>query len=39
MKKQIFEKKKAIFPVKKILLALFSRFIEHEKCQGTFYKG
>ena len=39
LKKQIFDKKKATFPMKKILWVLFSRFMEHEKCQGTFYKG
>ena len=39
LKKQTFDRKKAIFPMKKVLWILFSRFLEHEKCQGTFYKG
>ena len=36
-KTQIFEKKKATFPVKKIF-DIFSRNIKHSKTQGTLYK-
>ena len=39
LKTKIFEKKKAIYPVKKRLWLIFSRDIEHDKCQGTVYKG
>ena len=36
---RIFEKKKATFPMKKILWPIFSRIIECHKPQWTFYKG
>ena len=29
----------AAFPVRNILRPIFSRSIEHDKCQGTIYKG
>ena len=31
--------KNAVFPVKKTILAYFSRSIEHAKYQGTIYNG
>ena len=34
-----FLKNKAYFPVKKKFWPLFSRIIEHEKRQATYYKG
>ena len=37
--KHIFLKKKAIFPMKKSFWPIFFCNIEHEKCQGTIYKG
>ena len=39
-KKTFFwERKRQSFKWKKFCGLFFSRFIEHEKCQGTFYKG
>ena len=38
LKTQIFEKKSNISSEEKIL-GYFSRNIQHDKCQGTFYKG
>ena len=38
LKIQIFEKK-AKFQVKKNVWPYFSRIIEQEKCQGTFFEG
>ena len=32
-------RKKAIFPVKKNVLAFFSHIIEQDECQGTVYQG
>ena len=37
--KQIFEQKKADFPVMKKFCPPFFRFIQHDKIQGKFYKG
>ena len=40
LKTQFSEKKnRAVIPVKKNILAVFSRFIEHGNCQATTYKG
>ena len=39
LKTQIFFKKKAIFPVKKLMWPIFSRSIENDKGQGWTYKG
>ena len=38
LKSQMFERK-AIFPVKKSFWPVFSRNMEHDNCQRTFYKG
>ena len=38
LKTQIFEEKKAIFPVKKRFWPIFHRFINYEKCLKTIFK-
>ena len=39
LKTQILEKRKAIFPVKRILWPIFSRIIECDKTMGTICNG
>ena len=39
LKTQNFEKKKTVFPPKKLFRPIFSRFIQYEKPQGTKYRG